>query len=317
MQLDLFHSDSEVTRLRSERDKFTLSRFARATEIGYGYDWRMFLAWCAARGRQSLPASPETVSLYMTDLLAQGRKVTTVTRRGCAIAHHHRINQQPSPVSEDIRRLLDGAQRHRREQPRQMRPLTVDQLNEISVQLRLKNTVTAIRDRAILVLGFASALRRSNLVMLALSDVEFSDSGLTVSVRFEKQDQEGKGRQIGIPSGKRRDTCAARCLRAWLRVRGNHQGPLFHRLDPTHQGEPMDGECVIRVVKKCVLLIGLDPRLYGAHSLRAGFVTAGIESRVSEFLIAQQTGHRSLNSLRRYFRPRDLFRANACRHLGL
>lgn len=310
---------SAIAKLYLERGRFTGALLARNTEIGYGYDWRAFQRWCAGMQRVALPASPETVSLYLTDQLQKGKKVSTAMRRASAIGHQHRAEGMTSPFTSEVRQLLEGARRLRNEPLRQMRPISLEHLRAIAEKLLGLKTTIAIRNRAVLIVGFASALRRSNLAALTLDDVEIEDRGIIVHVRREKQDQEGKGRLIGLPRGKHVATCPVRALRAWLSYRGWAPGPLFTRLDWGHEGEglPMRGETIARTVKACVRLIGLDAGMYGGHSLRAGFVTAAGEAGVGELLIADQTGHRSMSVLRRYFRRSDLFRTNACSSIGL
>ena len=306
-----------LDQLRLEETRLRQGLVSRNTVLGYGYDVQMYSAWCARFRLEALPSTPETLALYLTDLLRQGKKITTARRRKCAIVHEHVSHGLASPLTHEIRELLTGAQRLRGEKPRQMRPITIAQLNKISVALAKIGTPTALRNRALLVLGFASALRRSNLAALNLADIEFSREGLIVSVSREKNDQKGVGRSVGLPRGKHANTCPVRVLRDWLRVRGRHAGPLFPRLDPTHEGEPLDGEFVCRIVKDALVLIDVDPTQYGAHSLRAGFITAAGEAGVGELLIASQSGHRNMQTLRRYFRRTDLFRANACAMVGL
>lgn len=309
---------AKITELEQARSQFQEAKLAALTVTGYAYDWAMFTAWCAAMGRRSLPATPETVAYYLTSLLVEGKKVTTARRRVCAIVHHHRSQNCPSPASEDIYELLNAAQRLRRERPRQMRPLLVSQLRSISRLLREEGTKRAMRDRALLVLGFASALRRSSIAALSMRDIEFASEGVVITLYYEKNDQQGKGRRIGLPGGRQRHTCPVRCLQDWLKLRGSGDGPLFPRLDRRHAGGFMDGECVERILKRSVAKIGLDPcDRYGAHSLRAGFVTAAGEGGANELSIALQTGHRSLQTLRRYFRPHAVFRGNACAAAGL
>lgn len=310
-------AQTSIEELRLESARLRQGLFARATVLGYGYDWRMFLAWCGRRDRQALPATPETLTLYLTDLLGQGKKITTARRRQCAIVHEHRVRGLASPATSETRELLNGAQRLRGEKPRQMRPITVRELRRMSIGLARLGTPKAMRDRALLVLGFASALRRSNLAALNLADVEFCRQGVVLSVDREKQDQDGKGRLIGLVRGRHTNTCPVRVLRAWLRVRGANPGPLFPRLDPKHEGLPLDGECVCRVVKQSLMRIGIDPADYGAHSLRSGFVTAAGEAHLGELVIARQTGHRSMQVLRRYFRRSDIWRSNPSASLGL
>lgn len=318
MQLHMFPLDPELVRLQLERAKLQTAVLSKNTLISYGYDWAMFTAWCLTMGRAALPASPETVALYLTAILSEGLKVVTASRRGCAIAHHHRGSGLLSPITTEIHELLLGAQRSRCEQPRQMRPLSVAQLREISKALAAKGTNAAIRDRAVLVMGFASALRRSSLAALMIEDIEFTARGFIIQVRREKNDQQGRGRLIGVPPGKRAATCPVRCLRAWLKIRGRRPGPLFFRLDGNSKGKAMDGEGVERIVKRGVKLIGLDPRdRWSAHSLRSGFVTAAGEAGIGDLLIAAQTGHQNMAVLRKYFRRTELFRSNPCALLGL
>jgi integrase len=135
-------------------------------------------------------------------------------------------------------------------------------------------------------------------------------------VRREKQDQEGVGRWIGLPAGRHEATCPVRALRAWLEVRrGSAAGALF-----THLHSPygrLGASPIFTIVKQALRKAGIEPAGYGPHSLRAGFVTEAVEAGAGELLIAAQTGHRSMQVLRRYFRRRDLFKANACGMLGL
>lgn len=317
MQMQLFQTEPEVNRLHIELIKLQNATVAPNTVLGYGYDWQMFRTWCKGMGRRSLPATTETVALYLTYLLDQGKKVTTVRRRKAAIVYEHRRQAFPDPATPAVLRLLSGAQRLRKEKPRQMKPLSLCELRAIVGKLEQDRTAVAVRDQAVLMVGFASALRRSSLAALRIEDTEFAPKGLVLHVQGEKQDQNGKGRLIGVPRATQAAMCPVRALRAWLRIRGKRPGPLFCRLDYGHAGQALNGDSIIRIVKKCVARIGLDPTAYGAHSLRAGFVTEAGEAGVGELIIAAQTGHRSMDTLRRYFRRTNLWKANACTALGL
>lgn len=291
------------------------SQYALNTRKGYANDWHLFGAWCRAAGREPLPASAESIRLYIIDLLRRGRKISTAERRLSAIGHYHREAKEDfSAARKEARDLIELAKRYRPEQPRQMVPLLVSQLRQITRLLSCDGSPRALRDRALLVLGLGSALRRCNLASLTLADVEFQPQGVLIRIGREKNDQTGRGRVVGLPKGRHADTCPVRSLRAWLRVRGKQPGPLFTRPGTL---EGMTPAYVAKIVKDAVSSIGLDPSLYAGHSLRAGFVTAAGESGASEMLIAAQTGHRNMVVLRRYFRRADVWRSNACRLIGL
>src|ERR1700688_40617 len=121
--------------LRLETARLQQGLVARNTVIGYGYDFKMYRTWCAGFDLESLPSKPETMSLYLTSLLEDGKKLTTVRRRRCAIIHQHRLHGLPSPNTPEIQQLLMGAQRLRGEKPRQMKPITVKELRQMSVRL--------------------------------------------------------------------------------------------------------------------------------------------------------------------------------------
>jgi integrase len=248
----------------------------------------------------------------------QGRKVTTANRRTSAIAHYHRSNGFRSPVNESVRELLVGAKRIRLERPRQVSALTVTDMRKICARLARDGSPAAIRNRAVLVIGFLSALRRCNLVALTLEDVEFCPEGLILTVRREKQDQSGRGRHIGLPKGKRKETCPVRCLEAWIDIRGAEPGPLFTRLGRGHEGKPMTkGDAIAQIVKRAAEMIGHDPDEYSGHSLRAGFISAAAEAGAGELTISAHTGHRDMNVLRRYIRRVNVFKSNAAGLIGL
>jgi integrase len=308
----------ELERLQNLRTFLSRSVLAENTITGYRYDWSMFSAFCGQAGRTPLPTTSDTVSLYITHILDHGTTIKTARRRICAIAHYHRQAGFQSPcAAPTVKTLLCGATRQRLEQPDQKEPLQIDQLRRIADILLQRDTAAAARDLAILVIGFASALRRSNIAALGLDDVEFRDEGVILTVHREKQDQEGVGRFIALPKGTDPRTCSATCLRAWLAQRGKLPGRLFTRLDRGRVGLPMDAEAIAKIVKRSVALIGLNPTRYGAHSLRAGFVTEAAENGVSDTLIASHTGHRSTQSLRFYYRRRRLWTGNAASMIGL
>lgn len=210
-----------------------------------------------------------------------------------------------------------GAKRLLAQRPKRKKAFSVEQLRTMIAAIK-KSSASQARDRAILVFGFATALRRSNIVSLHMEDLTFVPGGFLVSISHEKQDRRGYGRVVPIAMGTHAATCPLRTLNAWLKVRGRHPGPLFVRV---YRGKissnALGGDRISGVVKEAVTRIGLDPKLYGAHSMRRSFVTQAIRNKVGEFRIAEHTGHRSLQSLRDYYETSEMLRKSVGREVGL
>jgi integrase len=180
-------------------------------------------------------------------------------------------------------------------------------------------TRVGLRDRALLLLGFAGAFRRSELVGLDVTDLELSSGGLVVTLRRAKTDQEGRSRRVGIPYGSSERTCPVRSLQAWLDSARISDGPVFRSLDKFQrvQNRRLSDKAVARIVKRRAAAVGLDPARYAGHSLRAGLATSAAAGGASERVIMAQAGHRSADMVRRYIRGGNLWRENAASLAGL
>ena len=290
---------------------FAAEAKAPATRRAYTGAWRAFAAWTAAHGCAALPASPETVALYLTHLAEAGRRVSSIDQALAAITGAHRVAGFPSPrTSPVVQEVARGIRRTVGVAPHQKAPVRVSELRAMlaaGVEGRIGR-----RDRALLLLGFASALRRAELVALTVADVVDGVDGLTVTVRRSKTDQAGEGRRIGIPFGSTPETCPVRAVRAWLTEAGITEGPLFRSVT-RHGGlgARLSGRAVARIVQGHAAAVGLEAAQFGGHSLRAGFATAAAQAGKSERAIMAQTGHRSINMVRRYIREGSLFTDNA------
>lgn len=285
---------------------------SRNTQKAYHHAWSHFQRWCSGCNRPALPANTETVALWVVWMLESGLAVTTAAARFSGVLSVHRMAGHPCEIYEEVRMLLSGARRFYQQRPKQKTALTVEDLRKISILLEEQKSVIAIRNRAVLVFGFASALRRSELVALDLQDISLVSRGVVVHVLHSKTDQEGKGRHFGVFTGDHDSTCPVRALKAWLAIRGGWDGPLFPRLGYTKQltKDNMRSDNVAVIVKNAVRLIRLDPAQYGAHSLRAGCITAAVEAGASELAIMQRTGHKCIATVLRYVRPSTLFSMN-------
>lgn len=309
-QMELFtRSGPDVVRLREELKRLAASARAPRTRKAYESDWRHFCAWCVSVARPFLPAEEETVELYLADQ-ASRLKVSSLARRVAAISHYHHAAGYESPAGRRCRLVLRATAREKGIAPRQKAAITPGELRRMSEVLgQEKRRVRAIRDRALLVFGFAAGMRRSELAALDVGDVEIASQGVKVHLRRSKTDQGGEGRWLGIFPGSNAETCPVASLKAWIQVRGGKAGPLFTRVtmgDQVTQTQ-LSGAAIGEIVQRAVKLIGLDGNLYGGHSLRAGCVTAAATAGVADVVIMRRTGHRSVQTLAKYVRPAGLF----------
>jgi integrase len=275
--------------------------------------------WCRRHGASALPATAETVALYLTDLAATLRPAT-LRRRLTVITLAHHSAGLPSPASmqqvlvsetlKGIRRTIGTAQTGKR-------PLLTEQVRAM-VRL-LPEDLQGSRDRVLLLMGFAGGFRRSELAGLSVEDVAVTTDGLVVQIRRSKTDQEGQGREVALPYGFHPATCPVRAYREWLARGGVVKGPIFREIDRHGHigGKAIHKDSIGPIVKRAAARIGLDPAEYAGHSLRAGLATQAYLNGATEVSIMQQTGHRSLATVRKYIRNGSLFRDNPAAKLGL
>lgn len=301
----------DLAKLRESRTKMSRSPRAPLTLKGYASDWLQFTRWCDQAGRNPLPASADTVALYVTWMLFEKhRRLTTTERHISAIVHFHREKKFSSPVSEEIRNICSGTRRERKEKPRGKAALSADQLASLAESCD-DSTNIGVRDRAIIVFGFGSALRRSNLSALRLAHITFKDEGIAVEVPYSKTDQTGRGRFLEVWRGECSPlTDPVATLQAWIRCRGQWAGALFAACNPrgnTIQHRGLTGDAINDVLKRALSRVSIDPAPYGAHSLRAGSITTASENGATEQEILGLSGHANAATMRRYIRSSQLF----------
>ena len=296
--------------IASQARSYAGSALAPATRAAYRGDWTAFCDWCEGAGLEALPAAPATVASYLAARLSAGARVSTVERALCSIAVAHRAAGESSPRDAVVvQHVLRGARRVHGVAPRQVAPL-VDLDRVLAV---CGVDLLGLRDRALLLVGWVGALRRSEIVALNVDDLTAEIEGVRVQIRRSKTDQEGKGRYVGIPHGTHPGRCPVLALRAWLEAAQIIKGPVFRRLDRGRPGAStrLGARSVASIVQRRVAEAGLDPSKFSGHSLRAGFVTAAARAGVREADIMRQTGHQSAPVMRRYLRPATIWQSNA------
>lgn len=297
--------------------EFIRASKADSTLRGYQSDWRHFLEWCRIQDICPLPAKPETVASYIAEC-AERLKTGSLQRRLNAIAEAHKAVGLESPTAAGmVRNTIKGIKRTIGTAVVQKAPTLTD---DIRAMVAATDTgLIGARDRGIVLLGFAGAFRRSEITGLNAEDCAFSKDGLTITLRRSKSDQEGVGRKIGIPYGSNPETCPVRVLQSWMEQASISTGPVFRSINRHGRVQPgrLSGIDVARIVKKLAERAGLDAAKYAGHSLRAGHATTAAIAGASERSIMNQTGHRSVQMVRRYIRDGNLFRENSAGKLGL
>ncbi len=287
---------------------------APSTVRAYARVLRDYEAWTSSRGLAW--SSLEAVALYVTWRAKEGRTPSTIEQDLAAIGGRFQREGLSSPQSAlAISRLRAGIRRRKGVAPKRVAPVLPEDLERMVAAL--PEGLLGIRDRALLLLGFVGAFRRSELASLRVEDLERAPGGLVVTLRRSKTDQEGEGTTLGIPYGTRPETCPVIAVELWLEASGLGSGPLFRRVT-RHEvvgEEPLDPGSIARAIKRAARAAGLEPATVSGHSLRAGFVTAACKASRRLEDIMRQTRHRKLETLAAYVRKAGVFEDNAAKGL--
>ena len=273
---------------------------ASATKRAYASDLRHFLAHDGA-----VPCSPKRLAKYLTKSANSGLAVATLERRITAIHKAHINQKQASPAyNEIVKQVMQGIRRTLGTKQRQVKPLTKDDLLAALETIEKVHTpVRAARDRAMLLVGFASAMRRSELVGVCVEHLTFSPAGLEIELPVSKTDQERHGRTVFIPRASGAH-CPIAALMHWLKVASIKTGHVFRSVN-RYDGVAKQGltpQSVAIIVKAALTQTGADTRNFSGHSLRAGYCTCAAEQGLESWQIRAQTGHTSDATLAKYIR---------------
>lgn len=275
------------------------------TRKAYRTDLEHYRSWGGI-----VPASPDMIACYLSTY-AGVLSIATLQRRLVSVAKAHTLKNHANPVqSHFVKLTMRGIRREHGKPQTQVSPVLKDDLTVMLSQT--PDTIKGARDRALLLLGFCAALRRSELVAVRIEDLEFTSQGIVLTLPRSKTDQQGEGRKIGIPKGRGR-ICPVMSVNDWLLQLGAENGYVFRAV--TKGGAistaGLSDRAVADIVKQYALKSGLPPEKYSGHSLRAGLATSAAQQGISSWKIRQQTGHKSQAMLSRYIRDGDLFIDNA------
>ena len=282
---------------------------APATLRAYKADWTHFAQWCGENGFIPVPADPRTVGAYLASMAAT-HAPTTIRRRLAALGKMHRFNDLPwNPAHRDIQDPLQGLLRQHGRPVQKAAPLSLDMLRQLLATC--DRSARGRRDRALLLFGFAGALRRSELVALRVEDVAIVAGGLRLRIARGKTDQAGQGAEIGLPRGKHVETCPLLAFEAWQEVASRRAGPLFRRISTADRigDTALHPDAVRRILAQRIRMAGLERESFdrlSAHALRVGFITEAYSKGVRDEDIMRHTRHRDLRTMRGYVRRAGL-----------
>jgi integrase len=316
---DLAEIAKDLKRDAEAADSVERRALAPRTLAEYAKDWERFKDWCQRSGIDPERASVEAVRLHLGSLQREGLKPNTLRRAYTSISVELRklddVTWGPGMRSPAIRAFFKGLGNVGARVERK-RAFTAERLDALR-ELDMGNSLRAIRDRALLLVGFAGAFRRSEIVALDREDVERSEQGLSVLVRKSKTDQEGKGMYKAIFREEDKGMCPVRALVRWLKAARKagspiESGPLFR---PVLNGRVLDrrleARAVVRAVKNAIGALGLSPESFSGHSLRAGFITSAAKDGKDIEEIMNQTGHKRMEQVMEYIRHETVFERNA------
>ena len=289
---------------------------ANNTLRAYKSDFHDFGLFCVKNSFKPLPTEPRIVSLYLTYLSTKNIKISTIKRRLVSIGVVHKLKghyldtKHPSIIEN-----IMGIKRRKGTIQKAKKPLLINSLKKIInvIDQQIKDEIKILRDRSIILIGFAGGFRRNEIVSLDFDDLEFVNEGVKIRLKRSKTDQYGEGAMKGIPYFDNLQYCPVISIQRWIEVSKINSGPLFRRFrkGSNLSENRLSDQTVALLIKDYLELAGIDSKNYSGHSLRSGFATSAAEAGVEERSIMAMTGHKSTEMVRRYIKEANVFKNNA------
>ena len=299
---------TDVKSLELETLKNLKSSKAPNTLRAYKADYKNFASFCIKNGFKPMPSEPKIISLYLT-FLSKSSKFSTLKRRLASISVIHRLSGHYIDTKHPmITENLLGIKRIKGSYQKAKKPILINDLKLIINAIdKDKNEKNKVKNRALILMGFAGGFRRSELVAIHYEDVDFVPEGVKIFVKRSKTDQSGEGMTKGIPYFSNPNYCPVISLKSWIEKSEIKSGKIFDMSDKN----------VALTIKKYTAIVGLDSNKYSGHSLRSGFATSTAELGAEERSIMAMTGHKTSQMVRRYIQEANLFKNNALNKIKL
>ena len=307
---------TDIKKLQDETLNNLNNSKSQNTFRAYKSDFEDFGLFCVKNGFKSMPTDPKIVSLYLTFLSSKNIKISTIKRRLVSIGVLHKMKghylDTKHPVIIEnfmgIKRLKGVSQTGKK-------PLLINDLKQIIDVINKQNEpdIKKLRNKALLLIGFAGGFRRHELISLNMEDIEFVFEGVKISIKRSKTDQFGEGFTKGIPHFENYLYCPVKNLKNWLNMSKIKKGPVFVRFSKGSKLTDirLTDQSVALIIKDYIKKTGINNANYSGHSLRSGFATSAAEAGAEERSIMAMTGHKSTEMVRRYIKEANLFKNNA------
>ena len=296
---------TDIKSLEIETLKNLKNSKAENTLRAYQSDFKDFSAFCSKNGFSSIPTQPKIIALYITHL-SKSSKFSTLKRRIASISVIHKLKGHYLDTKHPIiMENLHGIKRTLGSRQKAKKPILINDLKLIIKVIDKEK----IRDKALILIGFAGGFRRSELVNIYNEDVEFVNEGVKILVKKSKTDQSGEGIVKAIPYFDNQEFCPVITLKDYIKYKfaSKKEGRIFEISDKS----------VALIIKKYAEKVGLDSTRYAGHSLRSGFATTAAEFGAEERNIMAMTGHKTTQMVRRYIQEANLFKNNALNKIKL
>ncbi|MEK4510131.1 site-specific integrase [Paenibacillus sp. FSL K6-2524] len=306
-----------INEILDERKESVFQIKATNTSKGYKTDWNHFISWCSKNGYDSLPVNDEAYAIYITTLALSGYKTSTITRRMSAISQAHFVAGYCSPKTLTVRMVIAGIRRAYGIKEIGKHPLHVDMLK--SILNMLPNNLKGSRDKAILLIGFSGAFRRSEVVAIDVEHLHFNDTGLLIEMRKSITNQKKAGETVVIPYGVCRNTCPVKAVQDWIKNSGIKMGPLFRSINRHGQMyvNRLSDKAISLILKEYVKAAGFNEEFYSSHSLRVGFVVSAAMTGKSEQSIMAHTRLKTDRIISKYIQMAHMIQENGAIDIGL
>lgn len=298
-----------IEKEKLEKIKFYIRQSkSKNTQRSYAADWRHFTHWCDTNNRNPLPANAGTICLYISDL-AETHKFSTLRRRLSSINQAHRFNKYLPPGREiEAQSLMEGIKREKGSRQDSKKALMLPTIPELIRKVDTSSLI-GIRDKAILLLGFALASRRSELVAINIEDLELNDFGMDVRIKETKTHNDDLVKGVVYTYN---EYCPVKATETWITTANIESGALFRSIDRHGNiNGRLSDKAIALIVKKYISELGLDEGDFAAHSLRSGLSTSAAMMGMTDIAIMKQTGHRTREMVDRYVQAGLRYRNNA------